>query len=523
VKAADAACDFFTRYLRHTEGEWAGQPFVLADWERDLVRRVFGWKRPDGSRLVRTVYLEVPRKNGKTEFAAGLALLLLVGDAEYGGQGYAMAVDKDQAKLVFQKATTMVHLSPELRAWLEPLKTSIYCSRLVAAFKPITSKAQSKHGFSPSFAIGDEIHAWPDGELADVVHKGTAARRQPLEIYTTTAGRRGHGFGWEMHDRALKILRGELVDPTFLAVIFAADDGDDWRDEATWRKANPNLGVAPKLEYLRQECTRALESPRLENEFKRYHLNLWTDHVSRWLSIENWDAGAGKFSWKELERVLAGRECFAGVDLSTTTDLTAVVYVFPPLEDEIELGPWGVLCRFFLPVERLVQAERRDRLPYRRWVEQGALLTTPGNVVDYEFIEACMIEDASRFRIREAAFDPWNATQFATRMMGEGMTMVAFRQGYYSLNGPSKGFERLVESKRLRHGGHPVLREMAKAVSVATDAAGCIKPDKSRATLRIDGIVAGIMGVGRAMVAPAATETLSEAIKRRAAAGLPVV
>jgi phage terminase large subunit-like protein len=512
--AALKACAFFPKYLRHTEGEWAGQQFKLSPWQREIVWSVFGWKNRDGNRLTRTLYIEVPRKNGKTEFAAGLALLLLLADNEFGGQGYAMATEKDQAKISFHKASVMASLSPALLRHIEVMKTSVFCPQLMASFKPISSSPGSKHGFSPSFAIADEIHEWRDGEIADVIHKGTAGRRQPLEVYITTAGRRDASFGWEMHDRALKVLDGTIVDPSFHAVIFAASDEEDWTAEATWAKANPNMGISPKLEFLRAECAKAKESPRLENEFKRYHLNLWTEQITLWLQMAKWDACAGDIDWKDLPALLKGRRAFAGVDLSSKVDLTALVHVIPPLEGEPE-GLWYVVPRIFMPRERLAAAEKRDRLPYGEWVRQGALTVTPGDVVDYGFVEEQLMRDAEHFVIQEVAFDAWNALQFATRMMGEGMTMVDFRQGFKSFTEPAKELERMVIATLMRHGGHPVLREMAKAVSVDTDPAGNIKPDKSKSRLKIDGIVAAIMGIGRALVAGTPAESLNEALERR--------
>ena len=499
-KAADFACDFFPRYLRHTEGEWAGQPFHLSPDQRQEVRTIFGWKRPDGTRLIRTFYKEVPRKNGKTEFAAGLAILLLVGDGEFGGQGYAVAVDKDQAAIVFRKAATMVLLAPkELKDQIEVLKTSVYCPALQAGFRPLSSDPRTKHGFSPSFAIYDETHEWRDGEVADVVHKGTAARRQPLEIFITTAGVKGRGFGWELHDRAVKVLAGTIVDPSFYAVIYAAGEDDDWTDEATWAKANPNLGVSPKIEFLRAECAKAKESPRPEGEFKRYHLNIWTETVARWLNLDHWRACAGPIGWKDLPAHLKGRECFAGVDLSVKIDITALVLVFPP--EDREAGIWHIVPRFFLPRKRLDLRVKRDRVPYDTWAKDGAITLTEGDVVDYAWVEHQLGEDGKQFTIRECAFDKWNATQFATRMMDEGLTMVDFGQGYRSMSEPTKELEALHIAHRIAHGGHPVLDWMAQNITVETDPAGNLKPSKATSGERIDGLVAAIMALGRAIVA----------------------
>lgn len=510
--AADAACDFFPRYCRHTEGAWAGKPFELAAWQRDrLIRPVFGWKRADGTRLIRTVYLEVAKKNGKTELCAGLAPLLLLGDGEFGGQGFAGAVDEDQAKIVFHKAGAMVGMSAELGKHLEVFKTSVYCPELMASFKPMSARPGSKHGFSPSFAINDEIHAWPNGDLAQIVRDGMAARAQPLEIYITTAGIKGWGFGWEMHDRALKILDGTLSDSTFLPVIFAADEDDDWRDEATWRKANPNLGISPRLDFMREQAARAAESPRLENNFRRYHLNQWTEQTTRWLSLIAWDKCKGPVPWDRMVELLAGRRCFSAVDLSSKIDVTALVHVFPP---SLDGEPWAIVPRLFLPQltsdEDRKKREERDRQPYGAWAKAGVLHLTPGNVVDYGFIEHQLGEDAKLFDIQEVGFDPWNATQFAQRMAGEGFTMVEMRQGFQTLSEPTKELEKLVLDAKIHHGGHPLLRAMAGAVSVTADPAGNVKPDKSVAILRIDGIVASIMALGRAIVVPLPKKSIYE-------------
>ena len=490
--AATAACDFFPRYLRHTEGKWAGRPFHLAPWERDIVRSIFGWKRADGLRLIRVVYIEVPRKNGKSEFAAGLALLMMLGDAEFGAQVYAMAVDKDQAKIVFNKAATMVAFSETLGRLIESLKTALYCPELRASFKPLSSSPAGKAGFSATGIIGDELHEWRNGDMQDVVHKGMAAREQPLEIYITTAGVYGVGFGWEMHDYAVKVLAGELVDPEFYATIFAANDSDDWTDPAVWAKANPNLDVSVQRDFIEKECRKAKGSARLENNFKRFHLNLWTEQVVRWLAMDAWDECAGPVAWREMEASLAGRQCFSGVDLSKKTDLTALVHFFPPAGKGER---WAVLPRFFLPKDTMSARAKGDRLPYELWSQQGALMLTEGNVVDYNFVQHQLAEDAKRFQIKQCGFDPWNAMQFATNMQNEGMTMVECRQGFGSMSAPAKEFEALVVGRTLHHGGHPLLRDHAKNIAVSMDPAGNIKPDKKESNQHIDGVVAAIIAL----------------------------
>jgi phage terminase large subunit-like protein len=504
--AAAAACAFFETYLRHTEGEWYGKPFALAAWQREIVRAAFGWKRADGNRKYRVIYIEIPRKNGKTEFAAGIALLLLVGDGEMGGQVYSMAVDKDQAKIVFNKATTMVEFKkPDgslsaLREIIEPFKTSLFCASLAkASFKPLSSNPGSKHGFSPTGAVADEIHEWPNGDLAQVVRDGMAARRQPMEVYLTTAGQHGRGFGWEMHDYALKVRDGIVNDPSFLPVIFAADAEDDWTDPAVWAKANPGLGVSPKLGFLESQCARAKDSPRLENNFRRFHLNQWTEQIERWLPMDKWDLGARETGWKDLRHAMVGRPCYAGLDLSTTTDLTAFVLVFPPEE---ETGPWTLVPWLWCPQNAIEVRARRDRAPYPAWVAQGILTATPGDEVDYARIRRTINELGEVYDIQEIPVDRWNAAQLIQQLGGEdGFTTFPFGQGYASMSAPSKEFERLVIGEHIEHGGHPALRWMASNVAIDEDAAGNIKPSKAKSSERIDGIVAAIMGVGRGMVA----------------------
>lgn len=514
--AASAAVEFFPRYLRFTAGEWAGRPFTLEPWQADdIIRPLFGWKRPDGTRRYRRCYVWVPRKNGKTELAAGVSLLALLGDGEVGGQVFSIAKDHDQAKLVFEKAAAMVGWSPDLAAHLEAFKTSIWCPELQAAFKPLTGNAGGKHGLNMSGLVGDELHEWPDDRLYTFVHQSAASRRQPLEFLISTAGERT-GYGWEVWNYCLKILSGEVDDPETLVVVYAADPEDDWQDPATWAKANPNYGVSVKPAYLEAEAREARELPRRENDFKRYHLNLWTEQAVRWLPLEAWDAcghpvpaqieaqpvAAGRRAqvingrWRDLPEAMRGRRACAGLDLSSTTDLTALVWVFRPEE---EGGIWTVVPRFFVPAARIPERVRRDRAPYDIWQREGALIATPGNVVDYSYVRRQIFEDAEAFGCDAIAIDRWNATQISIELRDEGLNAVLFGQGYASMSGPAKELERLVLDARLDHGGHPVLRWCAGNVAIATDAAGNIKPDKAGSTERIDGIVATVMGLGAAL------------------------
>ncbi len=502
-KSADAAVDFFPRFLRLTSGEWAGKPFVLEDWQADdIIRPLFGWKRADGTRRYRRCFVWVPRKNGKTELGAGIALLALLGDGEEGGEVYSIAADKDQAAIVFNKAIAMVGKSEALSDELVCLKTAIYCSALNASFKPLSGSGKGKHGMAASGLIGDEIHEWPNGDLYQFMHDSEGNRRQPLEFLISTAGKKG-GYGSEIYEECEKICDGVIDDPETLVVIYAADpEKDDWTKEATWFKANPNLGVSKKLDTMRSDARRAMQSPRLENSFKAYHLNIWSEQAVRWLPIDmaddkgrrfGWKYCAGPLGWKELEFSLTGKRCFSGIDLSSINDLTALVHWFPAQDG---LDTPAVLARFFKPEDLLIEHGKRDKLPYERWVANGALLATPGNVVDYAFLKKTLFDDAERFEIQNIGVDRYNATQTTIEIAQEGLPIEYFQQGFVSMSPPSKELERLVISNALHHGNHPILERHAKVVAVETDPAGNIKPTKAKSTQRIDGIVALVNAIG---------------------------
>ncbi len=511
---AGKAVGFFENHLCFTKGEWSGRPFILEGWqEHRIIRPLFGWMRADGTRRYRRCYVWVPRKNGKTELAAGIALLLLIGDAEEGGEVYAIAAHEDQARIVFNQATTMVDKSTSLGDHLVPLKSSIYCPSLNAGFKPLSGKAEGKHGLNSSGLVGDEIHEWKDGDLYQFVHDSQDSRRQPLEFLISTAGKKGT-YGEDAWDECQKILDGTIEDPETLVVVFAADADADWHDEKVWHEANPNLGVSKKLDTMRANARRARQLPRLENHFKNYHLNIWTEQAVRWLPIEamdddgnrfGWDHCIGPTSWQGLEEVLLHKRCFGGLDLSSTNDLSALVWWFPI---QSGLSTPAVLARFFKPELLIKEHSKRDRLPYERWARDGALSATPGNVIDYEFIHEQIYRDAERFRIahigntnREPhegglAIDRWNATGTAVKLEQEGLPVVLFGQGFASMSAPSKDLERLVMCNGFQHGGHPILKRHAQVVAVSTDAHDNIKPAKDKSTERIDGIAALVMALG---------------------------
>ena len=511
---AEAAVAFFPRFLRLVDAEWAGKPFHLAAWQAHHTAQICGWRRrDDGSRRYRFVRGWVPRKNGKSEWFAGLGHLFAIGDGEPGAQVFSHALDESQASVVFDKAARMVALSEDLSKLYEVTKTGLFCPALMAAFRPLSGEAYGKHGLSPHCNIGDEVHAWRNGKLHTFLVQGMGARRQPIDLTISTAGEL-KTYGHELYEDSKRLLADPSLDDQTYVFCYEAAEGDDWTDPSVWAKANPNLGVSLKPEFLETECRRARQSPRLENDFKRYHLNLWVAQAKRWFPMHRWPdntAAPGGQLWRKLPDDLAHRPCFGGLDLGSTDDITALVWAFPPSRPDER---WAFVCRFWVP-EQAVADRESPRTPYRRWVAEGGLKTTPGNVTDYDFIEQQVMADAERFQVRGLAIDRWNATQVAVHLQEEGLPVALFGQGFASMAAPSKEMERLFLSAGLEHGNHPVLRWMFDNATYRKDPAGNIKPDKERAADKIDGVVAAIMGLGLANAAEAPEPDLNAAIKRR--------
>jgi phage terminase large subunit-like protein len=488
-EAADRAVKF-VRSLMHGKGKWYGINFNLMPWQEKIIRDIFGTLNPDGTRQYRTAYIEIPRKNGKTELGAAIALYLLFGDAEKGGEIYSAAGDTDQASLVYSAATPMVRQSPVLRAnsrIIDSRKRIIY-PRYGSFYRVISAEAKTKHGFNASGVIFDELHVQPNRDLWDALTTSGGTRTQPLTVAITTAGYDRHSICYEQHDYAERIIKGVIEDPTFYPVIYAAGEGDDWEDERTWQKANPALGNFRSLEEMRVLYRKAKNVAALQNTFKRLYLNIWTSQETRWIDIAKWDKTAGKVDKDDLK----GKQCYAALDLSSTTDITALVLLFP-VEDKYKVLPF-----FFIPEDNIEERVRKDGVPYDVWIREGFITATPGNVIDYQFIEDRIDSLSRTYQVKEMAYDPWNATMLTQRLADKGMTMVEVRQGFGSLSAPTKQLEALILSKKIYHGGNPVLRWMADNVMVKQDAAGNLKPDKEKSKEKIDGIVALIMAVDRA-------------------------
>lgn len=493
-RAAQVAVNFFEKLLVHVKGEWAGKPFKLQDWQREeIIRPLFGWKREDGTRRYRTAYIEIPRKNGKSSLAAGIALLLLFADDEPGAEVYCAAADRDQAHIVFDLAKQMTEGSPHLAKRADVYKRSIVYPAVGSSYKVLSADAFSKHGLNAHGVVVDELHAQPNRDLVDVLVTSTGARRQPMVVFITTAGYDRESICWEYHEYGRQVSAGIIQDDTFFAFIQAADEGDDWQSEEIWRKANPGYGVTVKEDYLANEARRAAQTPAYENTFRRLHLNQWTQQETRWLPMEAWDDCGAPFDVK----LLAGATCYGGLDLASTSDIASLVLDFPSEPGEEERHVW--LPIFWIPEENLVDRARKDRVPYDAWVRQGLIRATEGTVIDYGFIVRDIEALGEKYNIKEIAFDRWGAFQVSQQLEGAGFSMVGFGQGFVSMSPPTKELLRLALDHKLAHGGNPVLRWMADNMVVSTDPAGNVKPNKQKSRQKIDGIVAGVMALDRAV------------------------
>lgn len=492
-KAANRVVNFFERRLVHIEGELAGKPFILERWQRKLLRTLFGWyRRFDGTRRFRTLYLEVPRKNGKSALASGLALYLTYVDREPGSRVVAAAADKEQAAIVHGVARKMVQASPsrQVSKRLKVYKQLIVDYETGSTFNVISADATTKHGKNLHGIVLDEVHAQANRELYDVLHTSKSARRQPMEILITTAGYDKNSICWELHEYADKVNTGIVEDDSFLGVIFAAGKEDDWTSPEVWKRANPNLGVSKKWEYMKEECLKAQRTPGYENTFKRLELNIWTEQDSRWLAIDVWDKC--KTDGYPLE-ALAGRECYGGLDLANTIDIAAYVLTFP-----LGGGRYQLLPFFYVPLDTAAQRERENGVPYETWIRQGLITGTPGNRIDYDFIHRDIVKTAETYNVVEIQFDRWNATQFAGNLENEGLTMIPMSQTFNTLDEPCRYLEKLVAESNLIHMNHPVLRWMARNVAIVQNADGKIRPHKQKSADKIDGVVASIMALDRA-------------------------
>lgn len=485
----------FIESLCHTKGTWAGKRFELMDWQEQIIRDLFGILKPNGYRQFNTAYIEIPKKNGKSELAAAVALLLTCGDGEQRAEVYGAAADRQQASIVFDVAADMVRMCPALNKRVKILASQ---KRLIyeptnSFYQVLSAEAYSKHGFNVHGVVFDELHSQPNRKLYDVLTKGSGdARMQPLFFLITTAGTDTHSICYEVHQKAQDIIDGRKIDPTFYPVIFGADDTEDWTSPKVWKKCNPSLGETIGMDKVKTACESAKQNPGEENSFRQLRLNQWVKQAVRWMPMDKWD----KCAFAVNEEQLKGRVCYGGLDLSSTTDITAFVLVFPPLDEE---DKYIILPYFWIPEDTLDLRVKRDHVPYDIWERQGYLQTTEGNVVHYGYIEKFIEELGKKFNIREIAFDRWGAVQMVQNLEGMGFTVVPFGQGFKDMSPPTKELMKLTLEQKIAHGGHPVLRWNMDNIFIRTDHAGNIKADKEKSTEKIDGAVATIMALDRAI------------------------
>ena len=494
----------FINMLKHTKGSWYGKNFDLLPWQSDIISDIFGTVKENGYRQYNTAYIEIPKKQGKSELAAAVALYLLAGDGEWGAEIYGCAADRQQASIVFDVACQMVEQCPALKKRIKPImsqKRLVY-TPLNSFYQVLSAESFTKHGLNVHGVVFDELHAQPNRALFDVMTHGSGdARKQPLFFLITTAGTDRNSICWEVHQKAKDILEGRKHDRSFYPVIYGADENDDWSSEEVWYKANPSLGVTVDIDKLYTAYESAKENPAEENLFRQLRLNQWVKQSVRWMPMDAWD----KCDFAVDPEALKGRECYGGLDLSSSTDITAFVLVFPPKDED---DKYIILPYFWIPEDTIDVRVRRDHVPYDTWLGRGQVIATEGNVIHYGHIEKFIEELGKKYHIKEIAFDRWGAVQMTQNLEGMGFTVVPFGQGFKDMSPPTKELMKLVLEQKIAHGGNVPLRWMMDNVFVRTDPAGNIKMDKEKSTERIDGAVATVMALDRAIRNQGTTDSI---------------
>ena len=493
-KKATRAVAFIETFLTHTKGEKGGQKFILEPWQKDqIIKPLFGWVDKNGLRKYRTCYIEIPRKNGKSNLSACIALYMLFADGEIGAEVISAAADRNQANIVFSIAKQMVLNSKELSKRSKVFRNSITLEDKGSYYKSISSESNTAHGMNISCCIFDELHAQGrNRDLWDVCTTSVGSRKSPLIVAITTAGFDRESICYEVSQYATKVRDGIIDDPTFLPVLYRCEDVEDWKSEEVWKKCNAGYGTIIKKEYFKQQFNKAMNTPSFQNTFKRLHLNVWgTGTETAFITDEEWmSCNISEIDLKKLE----GKDCFMGLDLASTRDISALVAIFPDEDGNCDIVPY-----LFVPSAKVEQRKGGDGVDYQTWCDQGHLIVTEGNVQDYNFIQAKYLELAEKFNIISCAFDRWNSSQLIINLMQENLKFSPIGMGYISQSTPTKYFESLVLDKKINHGGHPVLRWMMSNVSIEEDSAGNIKLSKKKARDKIDGIAGLIMAIAEYM------------------------
>jgi len=494
------AIRFIERYCRHVQGPYAGKLVRLLPWERDTIAHAFGWvHRETGVRRYRIVYTFIPRKNGKSTLAACVMLYLLFADGEKGAQIYSAAADRFQASIVFDIARRMVEQAPELKRRARVMRRVILVPATWSSYQVLSADVYTKHGLNPHGIGFDELHTQPSRDLYDVLHTGSGARLQPLEWIMSTAGFEDDSFWAEFHRHAIQVAEGKVADDRFLPVLYGLARDDDWTDPALWREVNPSLGAGVTEDYLREECEKAVRLPSYQNVFRRLHLNILTKQETKWMDMVAWD-DCGRLPLDPA--ALKGAPCYGGADLGSKLDLTAFALWFPP--SPATGGAHALLVWFWMPQDGVQRRVMEDLVPYDLWIEKGLIRTTPGAITDHEIVCNEIAAICQEHRCQEIAIDRWGAIQLFARLEARGLKPIEYGLGIKSMKDPTAEFEALAIARKVAHGGNLVLRWMADNVQVWQDAAGNMKPDKGKSREKIDGIVAGILALGRVLAhAPA--------------------
>ncbi|GEO82607.1 terminase large subunit [Pararhodospirillum oryzae] len=509
---ADRVCRFLAR-LRLWEGRFAGQPFTLAPFQQALIRRIYGPTAPDGGRLVRQACIWIPRGNAKTTLAAGLALAHLLGpESEPGGQIVCAAADRENAGIAFNSAWQMVRQDPALLSRVRPIESRkiLHHDKSASKLSAISTEAYSKHGLNVSFFLADEVHSWPASEarkLFGVVRDSMVKREHPLTIVISTAGEGEGTLAADLWEYSLAVARGEIEDPTFAPIIFAADPGDDFKDPETWRKANPAIDAGfLSVEEIRLKVKRAEFIPRDVADIKRYHLNIWQNGAAEpWIDPAVYDAAPDRTPLENLESTPA----FLGIDMAAVTDMASVAVCWPD-----GAGGYDIDVTGFFPSDNIQARGERDQADYMRMVKAGCLRLTEGNVIDQNVIFEHVLELAERFQVQEIACDRWGSVGFMTRLQDAGLTVAPFGQGFASMAGPVNEMERAILSGGFRHGGNLALRSAVGNVALEQDPAGNRKFTKARARGRVDSAVAAVMALARAQAGGGAGLVYNDAALR---------
>lgn len=495
----------FIQMLKLTD-DFYGQPFTLLDWQHEVLWDVYGTVNGEGFRQYRYAYLEIPKKNAKTTTIAGLAVYHLTCDPPQ-GQIYCCAADRSQATLVYKAAVGMIEQDEELKKLLKITESRKEIENIETGtiMKVLSAEAYTKHGINPTVVIFDELHAQPNRDLWDVMTFGAgAARKEPLWWVITTAGDDPdrHSIGWEIHEQAVKIKDGELVDPTWYVKIYGANEDDDIFAEETWFKTNPSLGHTISLESVRQEALAARNNEAAERLFRWLRLNQWIS-LKRvgWQPLTLWDQTSGGWNLSDL----IGKKCYIGLDLSSTTDLTAACYLFPPQKD---FSDWRAIFDAWIPEDSMKERVKRDHVPYDRWVDQKFLHATPGDVVDYDFVEARLIASTKQYKVKFLGTDPWNSRMLTQHLMKKGMDVIEIPQTMGGMSPSMKMIERLLKSGNMTHEKHPVARWCWGNVVVAVDGNENLKPMKNKSVERIDITVAMINAMATAILNEKNTESI---------------